>query len=135
MKSIKQRMTLGLELLDQAKIPQRDVLSCTASLFSEAVVADFLLRNDALIRIYHHYKAPRRAVTADVHGEYAHIHVTIRGVRFTGLVKLEEAGQFLTSKQRQLPGPGAKRIAGERDSETSRDLPGQKRLAFAGGDS
>jgi hypothetical protein len=126
-------MILALELMDQCKVKASEVLGFSCAKHTRQQ-CNIHVTSEALVLIYHHFRVPPKFVSADVVDEYAHIHVPVRGCIFTGLVKVEDSGQFLASKQRALPGRGAKRIASETGSDTHRDLPGQKRLAFAGGD-
>lgn len=121
--SIKSRMKLGLELIEQSKVKQSEVLGFSCTKFSREQCRIHVTAG-ALIVIYHHFAVPRKFVSAEVVDEYAHIHVPVRGCIFTGLVKVSDAAQFLNSTQKQLPAPKAKRVAGTE----------QRKLAFAGGD-
>lgn len=123
MGSVKNRMTLGMKLIEECKVRQSEVLSFNCETYSRHQCR-FHVTAEALIMIYHHFAVPRKFITAEVVDEYAHIHVPVRGCIFTGLVKVSDAAQFLNSSQKQLPAPRAKRVAGRQ----------QKCLSFKGGE-
>lgn len=114
---------LALELFEEAKVPQFEIygFDCYRGSKNRCHVH---VSPEALIQIYHHFGVPRKFVTAKVAEEYVHIHVPVRGCIFTGLVRLQDAGKFLDSSQRQLRAPKS------RPKHIGND---QRRLAFAGG--
>jgi hypothetical protein len=114
-------MKLGLELIEQSKVKQSEILSFNCEKYSRHQCR-FHVTAEALIVIYHHFAVPRKFITAEVVDDYAHIYVPVRGCIFSGLVKVSDAAQFLNSTQKQLPAPRAKRVAGRE----------QKCLSFSG---
>lgn len=122
MKSVKQKLRDALEAIELSKLTSCEVIGCNVS---PCLLPSIQVTAEAIIRLYHKLRIARSALKAEAVDQYLHVSFAYHGVVFGAVVKLEKAAQFIDSKQQALPAPKAKRVAGG----------GQKRLAFAGGDS